>query len=200
MRIVAGRFKGRSIKAPQDNIARPTMERTRESLFNILLQGDPTNGLIEGRTGQKIIPLVGGAVLDAFAGTGALGLEAVSRGATEAYFMENNRQSLQALESNVRSLRPAVMAEILPFDCLHPPRAPKAMSVIFMDPPYQKGLIPLAIKTLEEQGWVDKTTLIVTERMAKEPLELPEGLLCCSERQYGKNKIAFVMLKEVTSE
>ncbi|MEX0760397.1 MAG: RsmD family RNA methyltransferase, partial [Tistlia sp.] len=114
MRIVAGSLRGRPLVAPEGLAVRPTADRTREALFGIL-EG--------GRLSGGISPLAGGLVLDAFAGTGALGLEALSRGAETVVFIERAPAALESLRANVRTLGVSARCRIVERDALHPPRA-----------------------------------------------------------------------------
>ena len=113
MRIVGGRHRGRRLLAPPGDTVRPTSDRAREALFNILSHG---------RLAAGGVPLAGAAVLDAFAGTGALGLEALSRGAAEAVFIERDPEAIAVLRRNVAALGESAHAEIVPGDAARPPR------------------------------------------------------------------------------
>ncbi len=106
--------------------------------------------------------LDGASVLDAFAGTGALGLEALSRGAAQVVFIENNAQALRILGTNVASCNAASRARVIEADVLRAPRGAR-QTIVFLDPPYGRGLIPLALQALREAGWVASGTLIVAE-------------------------------------
>ncbi|WP_343560350.1 RsmD family RNA methyltransferase [Kiloniella sp. b19] len=194
MRIVGGRLKGRKISSPKGSDTRPTLERTREALFSILLQGDPSDGILQER-GLSRSPLLAGPVLDAFAGTGALGLEALSRGAPHVFFIEQDSAAFKALSDNIQSFGVKAETDSSRGNCLTPPPAREAAGVVFLDPPYQKGLIPKALKALDQAGWINERTLIVAEMMKKEKLtdEDIAGFEICQDRSYGKNKIAFIV-------
>src|SRR5207253_1584702 len=127
MRIVGGSHRGRRLVAPPGEAVRPTSDRAREALFNILSHG---------RFAAAGLPFADRPVLDAFAGTGALGLEALSRGASAAAFMESEREGLAALRRNVAALDAGDRAEIIAGDATRPPRALFACTVAFLDPPY----------------------------------------------------------------
>src|SRR5215472_15725225 len=131
MRIVAGRHRGRRLLAPPDETVRPTSDRAREALFDILLHG---------RLAAEGLPFAEETVLDAFAGTGALGLEALSRGAAEAVFFEQSAEAHVVLRKNVASLGEDDRARILPYDATRPQRAGARCAVVFIDPPYRTGL------------------------------------------------------------
>ena len=146
MRIVAGRHRGRRLLAPPGETVRPTSDRAREALFNILSHG---------QLAAEGIPFAGAAVLDAFAGTGALGLEALSRGAAEAAFIEQDREALATLRRNIAALGEGGRARIVPGDATRPPRAPSACALAFLDPPYRSGLAGAALTALDAAGWLD---------------------------------------------
>ena len=128
MRIIAGTHRGRVLGAPEGRAVRPTSERAREALFDILAHA---------RFAEREL-IEGARVLDAFAGTGALGLEALSRGAAQASFMESDRAARTRLQANVKALGEERRASILAVDALHPPRAGAPCDLVFLDPPYDK--------------------------------------------------------------
>ncbi len=181
MRIVAGKHRGRRLVAPEGLAVRPTADRTREALFSILGQG---------REGPA--PLEGARVLDAFAGTGALGLEALSRGAGSVAFMESQSSALAALERNIQALGEQEHTRVLRADVLRPPRAEPPADIVLMDPPYNQGLAEPALIALAEAGWIAAETNVVVELMAKEPFEAPPGFRITDERKYGKARLVFV--------
>jgi 16S rRNA (guanine966-N2)-methyltransferase len=181
MRIVAGRHRGRRLVAPEGLAVRPTADRTREALFSILGQG---------RGGPA--PLEGARVLDAFAGTGALGLEALSRGAGWVAFMESQASALAALERNIEALGERAHAQVIGADVLRPPKAEAPADIVLMDPPYSQGLAEPALSALAGAGWITTETLVVVELMAKEPFEAPPGFDITDERRYGKARLVFV--------
>src|SRR5437764_6503435 len=146
LRIVGGRHRGRRLVVPAGETVRPTSDRAREALFNILLHG---------RFATAGSPIAGRAVLDAFAGTGAFGLEALSRGAREAVFIENGREALAALRRNVAALGLDASAQIVAGDAARPRRATVACALGFLDPPYGSGLAPAALTGLAAAGWFE---------------------------------------------
>jgi 16S rRNA (guanine966-N2)-methyltransferase len=219
MRIVAGRHRGRRLEAPAGMAVRPTADRTREALFNILTQGKlpwrapvreqgagrqavKEQGVAEqGAEGQgaeghdserRGNPLAGARALDAFAGTGALGLEALSRGAVFVTFMENQAAALTACRNNIALLEETARSQALRCDVLRPPPAPAPCDLVLMDPPYNQGLAAPALAALEAAGWLAPGALAVVELMAKEPLALPEGFEALDERKYGKARLVFL--------
>ncbi len=184
MRIVGGRHRGRVLVAPPGRDLRPTADRVRESLFNILAHGHAIPG------GGS--PLIGVTVLDAFAGTGAVGLEALSRGAARALFMENAAPALAALRANIAACGEEARCEIIEADATHPPRAPTACAVVFLDPPYGKGLAEAALSALAESGWLAENAICAIELAAREPFSLPDGFTAADERRYGAARIVFL--------
>lgn len=183
MRIVAGRHRGRSLQAPEGLAVRPTADRTREAIFNVLTQGK----LVAGQN-----PLPGARVLDAFAGTGALGLEALSRGAAAACFMESQAAALAALRDNIGLLGEGDKAEVLAVDVLRPPPAKGACQIVLMDPPYNQGLAEPALVALAETGWLAPGAVIAIELMKAETFTPPADFEELDVRTYGKAKVAFL--------
>lgn len=180
MRITGGHHRSRLLERPPASITRPTKDRLRESLFNRLLN-------------RKEPPFLPNAVvLDAFAGSGAFGLEALSHGASKAYFMENDAQALKALQANIISLGERTKSTLIIGDLLHCPDAVEPMDMIFLDPPYGKELVPKAISTLQEKRWIQRSTLIIAEVAAKERVQLPSSFYIQDERQYGQSKTVFI--------
>src|SRR5215208_1710821 len=131
LRIVGGVHRGRRLVAPLGDTVRPTSDRAREALFNILSHG---------RFAASGLPFAGNPVLDAFAGTGALGLEALSRGAGVAVFIEMEREALAALRRNIAALGEEDSAHLVAGDATRPPRAAMRCALAFLDPPYGSGL------------------------------------------------------------
>ncbi len=186
MRIVGGRHRGRRLLAPPGEVVRPTSDRAREALFNILSHG---------RLATEGIPFAGAAVLDAFAGTGALGLEALSRGAAEAVFIERDPEAVAVLRRNVASLGEGARAEILPGDATRPPRAGTRCAVAFVDPPYRSGLATPALEALDRAGWLAPGALAIVELAAREELVRPDAFTLLDERVYGAARLVFLRSK-----
>jgi len=183
MRIVAGKHRGRKLLVPEGAAVRPTSDRAREALFNILEHG----GFAAG--GSRLIDQ---RVLDAFAGTGALGLEALSRGAAQVSFIELSAATRKLLAANVAALGEERRSLILPGDATAPPRAPAPVALALLDPPYGKGFGAKALAALATAGWFSPDTLIVLEIGAKESPELPEGFTLQDERRYGAARLLFI--------
>ena len=174
MRIVGGAWRGRSLLAPKGDATRPTADRVRQALFDMLLHA-PWGGYG---------CVVGATVLDAFAGTGALGLEALSRGAKSAYFIERDRAALAALRANIAAL--GATATVHVGDTRHPP-AGTACGLVFLDPPYHQGLIELSLAALGTAGWLAPDALIVAESGRDETLAAWGEIL--AERTHGAARI-----------
>jgi 16S rRNA (guanine966-N2)-methyltransferase len=187
MRIVAGRHRGRVLQAPEGNEVRPTSDRAREALFNILEHGKFAAG--GSRLHDK-------RVLDAFAGTGALGLEALSRGAAHVTFLDSSPAVLKILSSNVKVLGEAGRAAIIRTDVTSPPRATAPAALALLDPPYGKELGGKAMAALAASGWFEPGALIVLEVGAKEAAALPDGFTLLDERRYGAARLLFVSAPE----
>jgi 16S rRNA (guanine966-N2)-methyltransferase len=185
MRIVAGTWRGRALQAPPGDTTRPTADRVRQALFDMLLHA-PWGGrdAIEGAH-----------VLDVFAGTGAFGLEALSRGAAFATFIEQDRAALAALRANIATLRAADRTAVLASDALAtralpaaglPPPGGAPCALVFLDPPYGADLVPRALAHLTAGGWIAPGALIVAETARDEP-PLHADLL--AERVHGPARI-----------
>lgn len=178
MRIIGGDFRGRRLASVGKGDAgahlRPTSDRVRESLFNILQSGH----------GDR---LNGARVLDLFAGTGALGLEALSRGAEAVTFVENGRTALKLLRENIRICNAEGTTRILQKDARRLGTAPGAFDLIFLDPPYAKGMGELALSAALSEGWLAPGALVVWEESAS--ITPPDGLTLLDERRYGDTMI-----------
>lgn len=176
MRIVAGAWRGRRLAAPAGAATRPTADRVRQALFDMLLHA-PWGG-------RAVVE--GAAVLDAFAGTGALGLEALSRGAASATFIERDRAALAALRANIAACRAEAMARVLEGDATRPPPGDPC-GLVFLDPPYGAGLVPRALAALGAAGWIAHAALILAEFGREEPLPPTGGML--AERAHGAARL-----------
>lgn len=183
MRIVGGNFKGRRIAAPSGQNTRPTTDRTRESLFNILAHKDDFD-------------FEGARVLDLFAGSGALGLEAISRGASFCLFVETDAAARGAIRDNVEALglfgntrihrRPANALGTKPAGVGDP------FSLVFMDPPYGKDLIIPTLTTLSAGAWLMPGAWVIAEHEAGLSLPPPEGFDLLETRGFGDTEISFL--------
>jgi len=181
MRVVGGRLKGRALVAPGSRALRPTSERLRESIFDILEHRYP--GRIEGRR-----------VVDCFAGSGALAIEALSRGARFALFVDNGAEARALLRANVEALGLGGVTRIWRADATKLGAAPAGgpFALAFVDPPYGRDLASRALAALVAGGWLEPDALCVVEEAAKAEVVAPAGLARIDERVYGDTRIAFL--------
>lgn len=184
MRIVGGALKGRTIRAPKGRDVRPTSDRARESIFNILTNGKPATDLH------------GASVLDVFAGTGALGLEALSRGAETALFIDSGGLSLALVKDNAAALGVVKQCQTLKLDASRlgpPPRLLKQPAdVAFLDPPYNQGLAMPALISLVRFNWIKSGATVVVETESSAPFDLPPGYELVDSRTYGAALVSFL--------
>jgi 16S rRNA (guanine966-N2)-methyltransferase len=183
MRIVAGSHRGRRLLAPPGAVVRPTSDRAREAMFNVILHG--------GFVGEGD-PFAEARVLDAFAGTGAVGLEALSRGAAEAVFIERARDAVTILRKNIATLGEEARSRVIVGDATHPPHAVSGCTVVFIDPPYRSGLVLPALQALTAAGWFAPHALAVVEHAAREEFAPPFGFTLLDERVYGAARLVFL--------
>jgi 16S rRNA (guanine966-N2)-methyltransferase len=179
MRIVAGRFRGRRLESPADRSIRPTSDRIREAVFDIL-----AHRLFADR-------FDGAQVLDAFAGTGAMGFEALSRGALAATFLDTDSAAIRLVERNARHLGATDAVLILRRDATRPGPAPVPHDLAFLDPPYRSGLAPQAIEALGREQWLKPEALVVIELASDEAPALPDGFSAVDQRRYGGTTVHF---------
>ena len=175
-RIVAGSHRGRRLEVPPGDTVRPTADRTREALFNILAHSGwgPDGGS----------PVVDARVLDAFCGSGALGLEALSRGAAACTFIDTSRQVLDCLRRSLASLHEEARATVFAADALAPPAAPAPAALAFLDPPYGRDLATPALAALAGRGWFAPGAVIVVETAADDPPPHHAGCEPLDQRRY----------------
>jgi 16S rRNA (guanine966-N2)-methyltransferase len=180
MRIVGGDWRGRTLAGPKSPAIRPTADRLRESLFNVLAHayGDPARGA---------------RVLDLFAGTGALGLEALSRGAVFVLFVDDGAEARALIRHNVEALGAAGASRIFRRDAtkLGPAHPLAPFSLVFLDPPYGKGLAEKALTAAREGGWLAPDALIVVEE-AKDAFAAPNGFQEIERRAYDDTELVFL--------
>lgn len=186
MRIVGGAFKGRTLKAPSSQAVRPTSDRARETLFNILAHGDDL--FAEGRS------LEGATVIDLFAGTGALGLEALSRGAAFALFVDSSIEGRGLIRENMLACGVAARARLFKRDAtkIGPRGKMEQVDLVFLDPPYGKGLGEKALIALDEGDWLKQGALVIVEESAKAGFAPPAAFETLQTRQMGDTQIAFL--------
>ena len=184
MRIVAGSLRGRRLAAPEGLDVRPTGERAREAVFNILEHG---NLAADGGPALR-----DARVLDAFAGTGAMGLEALSRGAASATFLESDRRALAVIRANLAACGVSGRGVVMPADLRMPPRAVAPCDVAFLDPPYGKALAGPALAGLAAGGWLEDGALVCLELGPEDELPEVPGFALLDQRRYGKAHFAFL--------
>jgi 16S rRNA (guanine966-N2)-methyltransferase len=183
MRIVGGSHRGRRLLAPPGSEVRPTADRVREALFDILLH----RRLVDVQN-----PVAAAVVLDAFAGTGAFGLEALSRGAAAAIFIERDAVALEVLGRNVEALGETGHSRIIVGDATRPPPADRAATLAFLDPPYGSGLAVPALAALVAAGWLAGDALAIVEVARREGVPPPVGFVPLDERVYGAARLVFL--------
>lgn len=183
MRIVGGKFKGRKLVAPDGQDTRPTSDRARESIFNILEHQS---------WGRKA--LRDGRVLDAFSGTGALGLEAFSRGAAHVTFMDNDEKAMRCLMQNAKDMGDRHCLVPVRVDVTQPPQASEPCSLVFMDAPYSAGVSETALSALIDKGWMNAGTLCVVEVAKKSKWQSPSSFNELDRRKYGTAEVCFLTL------
>lgn len=179
MRIIGGEFRGKKLASPDTEATRPTSDRARESLFNLL---DNHLRRIEKPWAEVVFA-------DVFAGTGAVGVEAISRGAAKSYFFEIDKGALKSLRHNIQDIEEKT--QILG-EARTPPTAPQEMDIVFMDAPYGMGLWYQALVMLDRQGWVGPHTYIIIEIDKGESERLPQEFVVTDKRAYGRNAFLFV--------
>ena len=181
MRIVGGRLRGRALQAPKSQAIRPTADRLRESLFNILAHAYDD-------------PVTGARVLDLFAGTGALGLEALSRGAAFALFVDDGAEARALLRANVDALGGGGATKIFRRDAtrLGPVHPVEPFSLVFLDPPYGQRLAERALASAREGGWLAPGALVVVEETADTSLVAPAGFQELERRVQGDTQLIFL--------
>ena len=178
MRIIGGTWRGKKLADLQGEQTRPTSDRARESLFNLL-----ENHLRRTQKSWQDIVFA-----DVFSGTGAIGVEALSRGANKVFFFENNPLALKCLKSNTQGIKNGVLMG----DALKPTKS-QAIDIIFMDPPYAKGLWEKALPAFIKNGWIDENTLVIIETDKSEKAIIPQGFTETDRRSYGRNTFMFLM-------
>ena len=179
MRVVGGHLKGRALAGPKSGGLRPTSDKVRQALFNILEHGIDD------------FELNGAHVLDLFAGTGALGLEALSRGATFCVFVEQSPTARAVIQDNLTTFGLGGTTRIFRLDAtsLGPSLKQLKYSLLFLDPPYNQGLAELALASAHNGNWVETGAIAVVEEDAKATVELPDHFRLLDQRTYGTTQI-----------
>jgi 16S rRNA (guanine966-N2)-methyltransferase len=181
MRVVGGRLKGRNLASPSSRDIRPTADRLRESIFNVLAHAYDD-------------PIDGARVLDLFAGTGALGIEAISRGAKFALFVDNGAEARALMRNNIEALGLGGVTKIYRRDATHlgPAHPVEPFSLVFLDPPYAKGLAERAVVSLRDGGWLTPGALLVVEEAKAAAFKPPEGFEELERRAYDDTEFVFI--------
>lgn len=174
MRIIAGDWRGRKLVAPKGDTTRPTADRTRERLFSMLT--------------SRLGDFADLQILDLFSGSGALGLEALSRGAAHCTFVEQDREALKALEKNIDTLQAGPRSDVKIGSVLALGPARKVYDLVLMDPPYETGAGGVALSKLGRQGWFSPSSWIVIETSRREDIEV-KGFSLESQRDSGKARL-----------
>ncbi len=189
MRIVGGSYKGHSIIAPKGMATRPTTDRVRESLFNILAHKQST-------------PLKDARVLDLFAGSGALGLEALSRGAEFCLFVENAAPARAAIRENIERLNLYGATRLHRRSALalgpRPASTGAPFTLVFMDPPYRQNLVEPTLAELTQGQWLADNALIVIEQAKAEAPACPDGFTETDRRIFGDTQIGFLQFEKTS--
>jgi len=180
LRIIGGTHRRRTLVSPEGLDVRPTSDRAREALMGILEHGEP--------------PLHGAAFLDLFAGSGAVGLEAASRGAARVMLIEQARGALAAIRANIATLGLAESVQARAGDAARLGTAPQPYDIVFLDPPYRSGLAVKALGSLTIGGWLAPGARVIVELEAEEPFIAPAPYAVEDERRYGRGR--FVFLRE----
>lgn len=178
MRVISGLYRGKKLLSADGDVTRPTSDRAKEGLFNIF-----NHYLQTIQKGWSDI-----VFCDVFAGSGAIGIEAVSRGTKSVFLFENNRLALKVIRENSKGMP----VQIIDTDACFPPRAKKAVDIVFFDAPYGKGLWQKSIKAFYQNGWINKETLIVVEVDKQIQEVIPENFVCQRRQEYGRNLFLFL--------
>lgn len=186
MRVIAGKFKGRNIETLKDHspTLRPTTGVAREALFNILSHGQ------FAEDGTNI--LHGARVLDLYCGSGALAIEAMSRGAGYAVFIDMEKKHLDIARKNIEKLGESENAAFIRADSSNPPPAHVPCNLVFIDPPYNKGLAQITLENLMKGNWLTKDAILVIETAKREDVIVPEGFEELEDRTYGNSRMRII--------
>jgi 16S rRNA (guanine966-N2)-methyltransferase len=184
MRIIAGRFKGRKLKSFEGEDIRPTSDRTRESIFNLLMHG--------AYGGAHIIDQ---HVMDICCGTGALALEAMSRGAAHATLIDQSKKSLELARDNAMHCGVVQQCDFITADATRLPKARQPAALVLIDAPYAKPILNATYDSLKAGGWLEETSLIVSEQSTSAEIPTLDGCELIDTRQYGKVTILVYQFK-----
>lgn len=183
MRVITGSVKGKWLVTPKGNRVRPTSDRIKEALFSIL--------------GNKVVDSI---FLDCFAGTGSIGIEALSRGAKKCYFIDDHRESLAIIRENLHITNLLNRSKIISKNSMSGIREIssycKKMDIVFLDPPYLKELIHPTLLTIMDSNILHSSSLVIVEHSKKDALKHQDGLYCFKQRTYGNTVLSFFMKEE----
>jgi 16S rRNA (guanine966-N2)-methyltransferase len=181
MRIVGGTWRGRALKGPNTSDVRPTSDRLREAIFNVL-----AHAYDDACSGARVI--------DLFAGTGALGIEAMSRGAQFALFVDDSPEGRSLIRANVETLGLGGTSKIFRRDATKLGQMPPQdrFTLAFLDPPYGRSLVEPALVELRDGGWLAKEALCIVEESGDTKLALPEGYELLERRDYGETQVVIL--------
>lgn len=192
MRIISGKFRGLSLSTPKDERVRPTSDRVREALFNVIAHNN--FGMDFSLNGVR--------VLDLYAGTGALGLEALSRGASFVMFVDDHFESRALIRRNVEAAHATGATKIWRRDAAVlgdiPSNAGGVFGLVFIDPPYRKGLADRSLASLVAGNWLAERCLLVVETAEGEALDVPPSLEIEDDRTYGDTRVRLIMRRTLT--
>ena len=181
MRVIAGEWRGRNLKAPNGDLTRPTGDRTRETLFNMLA--------------SRLGDFEGLRVADLFAGSGALGIEALSRGAAHCLFVEQDQAALDAIRTNIQSFDARARSDVQAGSVMSLGPAKEPYDLILLDPPYNTGAGAVALDRLLRLGWIGPATWMALETSAGEDIDV-KGLEILAQRRVGKAMLHLLMLSD----
>lgn len=182
MRVISGCFRGKKLLSADSDITRPTSDRAKEGLFNIL------NHYLQQKqkSWEDII------FCDVFAGSGSMGIEAVSRGTKSVFLFENNALALKIIKTNTKDMSVNIVSK----DACLPPKTNKVADIIFFDAPYGKGLWQKALLGFKNSGWINTETLVIVETDKKIKEDIPNGFVCTRQQDYGRNLFLFLKTEE----
>lgn len=188
LRIIGGAWRGRSIAVPADGV-RPTSDRAREAVFNRLIHGFAEHGF----------RLPGATVVDVFAGSGAMGLESLSRGAASATFIERSSSVTALIKRNIETLGADDRAAVIGADATALPRAYQPCDLALLDPPYEEIVVTAALTSLARQGWLKPGALVVAETGDGAPPPEAPGFTILDRRDYGRALMTFMLFQPATA-
>ena len=182
MRVTSGKFKNKKINVSKELQLRPTIEKVRQAIYNTLEHG----------LGVSDFNIFSSTVADFFAGTGAMGIEAISKGASHVSFFEIDKENLSLLKKNIKALNVSNKCQIYYGDSISYMSSLNPFDLIIIDPPYGRGLAQESINAIKKFNLINESGVIVVESYYKENLNLPIGLKLIKEKVYGKTKVSFI--------